>query len=103
MDHLFQIRSVGAQTREMLEAYTTPFRGEHFQLERPVNSPQSLNRPHPPVMIGGMGERKTLRLVARYADACNLFPTPEVGRKLDVLKAHCEAEGRNYDEIEKTC
>ncbi|MEI4914055.1 hypothetical protein Q8G39_28830, partial [Klebsiella pneumoniae] len=60
-------------------------------------------RPHPPIMIGGMGERKTLRLVARYAQACNLFPTPDLPRKLDVLKRHCEAEGRDYDEIEKTC
>ena len=54
-------------------------------------------------MIGGGGERKTLRLVARYADACNLFPTPDLARKLDVLRAHCDAEGRDYDEITKTC
>jgi alkanesulfonate monooxygenase SsuD/methylene tetrahydromethanopterin reductase-like flavin-dependent oxidoreductase (luciferase family) len=53
-------------------------------------------------MIGGMGEQKTLRLVARYADACNLFPTPELAHKLDVLKRHCEREKRNYDDIEKT-
>jgi F420-dependent oxidoreductase-like protein len=80
----------------------TPFEGKHYHLERPLNSPQSLTRPHPPIMIGGMGERKTLRLVARYAQACNLFPTPELPRKLEVLRAHCEAEGREYDEIEKT-
>lgn len=79
------------------------YSGKHYQLERPLNSPQALRRPHPPIMIGGQGERKTLRLVARYAQACNLFPTPELGRKLDVLKAHCEAEGRDYDEILKTC
>ena len=54
-------------------------------------------------MIGGQGERKTLRLVARYAQACNLFPTPQLPHKLAVLRAHCEAEGRDYDEIEKTC
>lgn len=191
MDHLFQIRSVGAAEREMLEAYTTlgylaahtsrvklltivtgavyrhpgmlakivttldvlsggrawlgigaawnevearglgipfpplaerferleetlqvclrmwdgdeaAFEGKHYRLERPLNSPQSLTRPHPPIMIGGMGERKTLRLVARYAQACNLFPTPELPRKLEVLRAHCEAEGRSYDEIQKT-
>jgi len=54
-------------------------------------------------MIGGSGERKTLRFVARYAQACNLFPGPELARKLDVLRAHCETEGRDYDEITKTC
>jgi F420-dependent oxidoreductase-like protein len=80
----------------------SPFLGRHYQLERPLNSPQSLTRPHPPILIGGMGERKTLRLVARHAQACNLFPTPELPRKLEVLRAHCEAEGRDYDEIEKT-
>ncbi len=79
-----------------------PFRGEHYQLERPLNSPQSLTRPHPPVLIGGGGEKKTLRMVAQYADACNLFPTPEIPRKLDILREHCKAVGRNYDEIEKT-
>ena len=76
--------------------------GKMFVFERPLNSPQSLTRPHPPIMIGGMGEQKTLRLVAKYADACNLFPTPEVQHKLDVLKRHCEREKRNYDDIEKT-
>ena len=86
----------------MWEDEEVPFSGKHYQLERPLNSPQSLTRPHPPIMIGGMGERKTLRLVARYAQACNLFPTPELPRKLEVLRAHCEAEDRDYDEIEKT-
>jgi F420-dependent oxidoreductase-like protein len=81
----------------------TPYEGRHYRLERPLNSPQSLTRPRPPLLIGGGGERKTLRLVARYADACNLFPGPQVAHKLDVLKRHCEAEGRDYAEIEKTC
>jgi F420-dependent oxidoreductase-like protein len=79
-----------------------PYRGKHFQLKRPLNSPQSLSRPHPGILIGGSGERKTLRLVARYADACNLFPTPDIPHKLEVLRAHCEAEGRDYAGIEKT-
>ena len=79
-----------------------PFRSEHYQLERPLNSPQSLTRPHPPILIGGGGEKKTLRLVAQYADACNLFPTPEIPRKLEILREHCRAVGRNYDDIEKT-
>jgi alkanesulfonate monooxygenase SsuD/methylene tetrahydromethanopterin reductase-like flavin-dependent oxidoreductase (luciferase family) len=80
----------------------SPHEGRHFRLERPLNSPQSLSRPHPPIMIGGSGEQKTLRLVARYADACNLFPSPEIPHKLEVLRAHCEAERRDYDAIEKT-
>jgi F420-dependent oxidoreductase-like protein len=80
----------------------TPFNGRHYQLARPLNSPQSISRPHPPILVGGGGEQKTMRLVARYADACNLFPTPEIPRKLAALRAHCEAEGRDYAAIEKT-
>jgi F420-dependent oxidoreductase-like protein len=80
-----------------------PFEGAHYRLERPLNLPQSLTRPHPPIMIAGDGERKTLRLVARYADACSLRPGPEIRKKLGVLRRHCEAECRNYDSIEKTC
>ncbi|HZM66062.1 MAG TPA: LLM class F420-dependent oxidoreductase, partial [Nakamurella sp.] len=79
-----------------------PYEGRHYQLERTLCSPQALRRPHPPIMIGGGGEKKTLRLVAKYAQACNLFPTPELERKLDVLRGHCEQQGRDYDEIEKT-
>jgi F420-dependent oxidoreductase-like protein len=79
-----------------------PFKGTHYRLERTLNSPRSLSRPRPRIMIGGGGERKTLRLVAKYADACNLFPGPQAARKLDVLRAHCEREGRDYDQIEKT-
>ena len=80
-----------------------PFEGKHYRLGRPFNLPQSLTRPHPPIMIAGDGEQKTLRLVARYANACSLRPSPEIPRKLDVLRRHCETEGRDYDEIEKTC
>jgi F420-dependent oxidoreductase-like protein len=79
-----------------------PFVGKHYRLERPLNVPQSLSRPHPQILIGGSGE-KTLRLVARYADACNLYPTPDLPAKLETLRRHCEAEGRDYDAIEKTC
>ena len=88
---------------QMWRGDQSPYHGGHYQLERPINSPQALSRPHPPILIGGSGERKTLRFVARYAQACNLFPSPELPRKLDVLRAHCEAEGRDYDEITKTC
>jgi alkanesulfonate monooxygenase len=79
-----------------------PYTGQHYRLERTLNSPQPLTRPHPPILIGGGGERKTLRLVAQYAQACNLFPVPELEHKLDVLRRHCDAVGRDYDEIEKT-
>jgi F420-dependent oxidoreductase-like protein len=88
---------------QMWRGDETPYQGRHYQLERPLNSPQALSKPHPPIMIGGGGERKTLRFVARYAQACNLFPGPELAHKLDVLRAHCDAEGRDYDEITKTC
>jgi F420-dependent oxidoreductase-like protein len=76
--------------------------GHHVHAERLLNSPQPLTRPHPPIMIGGGGEQKTLRFVARYAQLCNLFPGPELPHKLEVLREHCEREGRDYDEIEKT-
>ncbi len=81
-----------------------PYEGTHYRLAETICSPRPISRPHPPILIGGGGERKTLRLVARYGDACNLFASSpeEVARKLDVLKAHCEAEGRDYDRIEKT-
>jgi F420-dependent oxidoreductase-like protein len=80
----------------------TPFVGKHYQLSRPLNVPQPLTRPRPPIMIGGGGEKKTLRLVAKYADACNLFATPELEHKLEVLRDHCEREGRDYNTIQKT-
>jgi F420-dependent oxidoreductase-like protein len=79
-----------------------PFDGKHYHLARTLNSPQSLSRPHPPILIGGAGEKKTLLLVARYADACNIFDSPDLARKLDVLRGHCAAEGRDYAAIEKT-
>jgi F420-dependent oxidoreductase-like protein len=87
---------------QMWHGEEAPYHGKHYQLERPLNSPQSLSRPHPPIMIGGGGEQKTLRLVARYADACNVFAGRDEARKLDVLRRHCEAVGRDYDTIYKT-
>ena len=79
------------------------FEGKHYRLTETINSPQALQRPHPPILIGGSGERKTLRLVAKYADACNIFGDPSTLRhKLSVLREHCEREGRDYDEILKT-
>ncbi len=82
-----------------------PYHGKHFQLAQTINSPQALSKPHPPILIGGGGEKKTLRLVAQYADACNLFArvgVEPVKAKLDILKQHCDEVGRDYATIEKT-
>ena len=79
-----------------------PFEGRHTHATRLLNSPQAISRPHPPVMIGG-GERKTLRLVAQYADACNVFGGPTaIHHKYEVLREHCAAVGRDPDEIERS-
>ena len=78
------------------------FRGQYVSMVRPLNVPQSLSRPHPPILIAGGGERRTLPLVARYADACNIPPSPELPKKLELLKRLCEEAGRDYDAIEKT-
>jgi F420-dependent oxidoreductase-like protein len=82
-----------------------PYTGQHYQLAEPINSPQPLSQPHPPILIGGGGEKKTLRLVAQYGDACNLFTfggMDQLRHKLDVLRVHCDHVGRPYDEIERT-
>ncbi len=82
-----------------------PFAGTFYHLERTLNVPQSISRPHPPLLIGGGGEQKTLRLVAQYADACNLLARlgdDTLRHKLDVLRGHCEHLGRPYEAIEKT-
>ena len=84
-----------------------PYAGRHYSLAETINVPQALARPHPPIMIGGMGEKKTLRLVAQYADACNFFTGPDVGAdviraKLDVLEEHCREVGTSFAAIRKT-
>ncbi len=87
---------------QMWRGDESPYQGKHYQLERPLNSPQSRSRPHPPIRSGGGGEKKTLRMVAQYADACNLFAGRDEARKLEILRQHCEAVGRDYDTIYKT-
>ena len=81
------------------------FDGKHYQLKETLNVPAALSKPHPRILIGGTGEKKTLRFVAKYADACNIIGMQGedfIRQKLDVLRGHCEREGRNYDDIEKT-
>ena len=90
---------------QMWKGDEKPFTGKHYSLEWPMLQPKPVTKPHPPIMIGGGGEKKTLRFVAQYADACNLFVrlgSEELQRKLDILKDHCKEVGRNYDDIEKT-
>src|SRR5215475_2789373 len=97
-----------AIAHQMWSGDEAPFAGRHYQLARPLNSPASVQRPRPPILVAGGGEKKTLRLVARYADACHLLDLPGSGyghdlrHKLDVLRTHCAAAGRDYAEIEKT-
>jgi F420-dependent oxidoreductase-like protein len=103
-----QLEEVLEIAHQMWRGDEEPYAGKHYRLARPLNSPNALQRPHPPILIGGSGEQKTLRLVARYGDMCNLFDLPGTGfaddlsHKLDVLRQHCRDVGRDYDEIEKT-
>ena len=91
--------------KQMWSENNGAFDGKYFQLAETLCNPQPLSKPHPPILIGGSGEKKTLQLVAKYADACNLFArmgVETVRGKLDILKQHCEKVGRDYAEIEKT-
>jgi F420-dependent oxidoreductase-like protein len=90
--------------KQMWSDSDAPFEGTHYHLGRTLNVPQALSSPHPPILIGGAGEKKTLRLVAKYADACNIaaYDLEQTAHKLDVLRQHCATEGRDYAEIEKT-
>ena len=90
---------------KMFSGDTSPYQGKHTQMEQPINNPQTLQKPHPPILIGGMGPQKTLRFVAKYGDACNLFGSYDEAQlkgRLEILKKHCQDLGRSYDEIEKT-
>ncbi|MHA2365691.1 MAG: LLM class F420-dependent oxidoreductase [Candidatus Hodarchaeales archaeon] len=92
-------------TKQMWSDDDGEFNGKHYQLKQTMCHPQPLQKPHPPILIGGMGPKKTLRFVAKYADACNLFTGAGMGpveNAINVLKKHCKREGRDYEEIEKT-
>ena len=106
IQHRFEMLEETLQiAKQMWSGKRDPYNGRHNQLSEPINNPQPLSKPHPKILIGGMGEKKTLRLVAQYADACNLFTysgLEVINHKLKVLKKHCETIGRPYDEIERT-
>jgi F420-dependent oxidoreductase-like protein len=90
---------------QMWSGKRAPFHGKHHQLAQTLNVPQPLSKPHPPIMIGGAGEKRTLALVAKYADACNLYAfenTDLLRAKLDVLRRHCDAVRRPFEDIERT-
>ena len=79
------------------------FNGKYYQIINAYCNPKPIQKPSPPILVGGSGERKTLKIVAKYADACNLFGSPEyIKKKLDILKEHCKSVGRDYDSILKT-
>lgn len=90
-------------TKQMWSDNNGPYHGKHFHLDETLCVPQPLARPYPPILVAGGGEKKTLRMVAQYADACNLFGDPDaIGAKLEILRQHCDKLGRDYATIEKT-
>jgi F420-dependent oxidoreductase-like protein len=100
-----QLEDILRLAHHMWSGDTAAFEGTHVHVPYPVNCPQPLSKPHPPIMVGGMGPKKTLRFVAQYADACNFFggrPDDDIKRSLEILQRHCEDVGRSFDEIEKT-
>jgi F420-dependent oxidoreductase-like protein len=104
-DRFEQLEEALQIAHQMWKGDRAAYDGKYYQLADPLNSPQPLSQPHPPIMIGGGGEQKTLRLVAQYADACNLFARmggDVLRKKLDVLRGHCETLGRPYESIERT-
>ena len=100
-----QLEEILKIAKHMWAGDTSAYKGTHYKLPYPVNNPQPLRKPHPPILIGGMGPKKTLRFVAQYGDACNFFSGVEnevLVERLEILKQHCQDVGRPYEEIEKT-
>ncbi len=89
---------------QMWSDYDGPYNGKHYQLAETICRPRPIQAPRPPILIGGVGEKKTLRLVARYADAWNVFDLglEGIAAKLDILRAHCDTEGRDFSHIQLT-
>lgn len=100
-----QLEEILQIAKQMFSGDTSAYVGKQFQIPYPVNNPQPLSRPYPPILIGGMGPKKTLRYVAKYGDACNFFAgagDDVILERLEILKGHCQDVGRPYEEIEKT-
>jgi F420-dependent oxidoreductase-like protein len=100
-----QLEEILQLAKHMWSGDTSAFEGKHFQLPYPFNNPQPLSKPHPPILIGGMGPKKTLRYIAKYGDACNFFGArgdEALKEHLGILKGHCQDLSRPYEEIEKT-
>ena len=100
-----QLEEILQIAKHMWSGNTSPYEGVQFQIPYPVNNPQPLQEPHPPILIGGMGPKKTLRYVALYGDACNFFGGADddvLKERIEILKEHCQEVGRPYEEIEKT-
>jgi F420-dependent oxidoreductase-like protein len=100
-----QLEDILRLAHHMWSGDTSAFEGTHVNAPYPIDNPQPLTKPHPPILIGGMGPKKTLRYVAQYGDACNFFgrrPDEDLIHSLEILKGHCEDVGRSYEEVEKT-
>jgi F420-dependent oxidoreductase-like protein len=103
-DRMRAFREATAIIYQMWTEEAPSLKGEYFHIDKPINQPKGARKPHPSLWIGGDGEKVTLKLVAQYADACNITGEPaEIPHKLDVLRQHCEAVGRDYDSIVKSC
>jgi F420-dependent oxidoreductase-like protein len=102
-ERLLRLEEVIQIIRKMWTKSKATFNGKYYQIKDAYCNPKPLQKPHPPIMVGGGGERNTLRIVAKYADACNLFGSLEtIKRKLCILNEHCKNVGRDYDSILKT-
>jgi len=104
-ERFVQLEETLAIAHQMWAGDRTPFSGRQYVLDDPLNEPGPVRDPHPPILIGGAGEQRTLKLVARYADACNLFElmgSATMAHKLDVLRKHCETIDRDPDEVVRT-
>jgi F420-dependent oxidoreductase-like protein len=103
-DRMRAFREATAIIYRMWTEEAPELKGEYFHIDKPINQPKGARKPHPSLWIGGDGEQVTLKLVAQYADACNITGEPaEIPHKLDVLRQHCDAVGRDYDSIVKSC